>query len=455
MSEYYQTWQNVLQLIQNDVSSANFSTWFKDTCIEKVEKGAVTIGVPSDFVREWLSDHYSKLILKTLRSVLPETRIVEYTISKTKPQPPEESSVSKKKNSVPDGTQSLPFQDLYIDKQSQLNPKYTFDNFVIGSFNELAYSAGQAILKKPGVYNPLYIYGETGLGKTHLIQAIGNTLIQRYPGIRVFYISSEQFVDQLVTALKKDQSAISKFKERLRGYDCLIMDDVQFLSGKDKSQEELFHIFNILHDNNKQIIFSSDKHPNYIIGLEERLRSRFSAGMIIDVTKPDYESRLAMLETKSQSSGVQLPHKIIDYIAQNVDGNIRELEGMLNTLSCELELKGSLTLEKTKEIIKNNIKAKKKISAEDIAHVVGRFFNIDHTLIFDKTRRKEIVKARQIVMYILREDFNISFPHIGRELGGRDHTTVIHSCAKISDELQHNAQLIQEIEEIRSMLQTI
>ena len=397
------------------------------------------------------------MVLKSLRSVLPETRTVEYVVSKSNPQQPAQQTqnVPNRKEAPADGTQALPFQDLYIDKQSQLNPKYTFDNFVIGSFNELAYSAAQAILKKPGVYNPFYVYGETGLGKTHLIQAIGNTLTQKYPGIRVFYISSEQFVEQLVYALKKDQMAIAKFKERFRTYDCLIMDDVQFLSGKDKSQEELFHIFNILHENNKQIIFSSDKHPNYIIGLEERLKSRFSAGMIIDVTKPDYESRLAMLETKSQTMGVHLPPRVTEYVAQNVDGNVRELEGVLNTLSVELEMKGSLTVEKAKEIIKNNVRAKKQVSTDDIAHVVSRFYNIEHSLIFEKTRRKEIVKARQVVMYLMREDYNISFPHIGRELGGRDHTTVIHSCAKITDEAQHDPNLMRELEEIRSMLQTL
>lgn len=458
MSEYYHVWQSVLVGIEAEISKANFNTWFKDTCIEKVDRGTVVIGVPSDFIREWLSDHYQKTITKALRTALPDVRTVEYVISKSKPtHAPTTNPTPPTTTPAATGTapQELPLHDFYVDKQTQLNPKYTFDDFIIGSFNELAYSAAQAILKKPGVYNPLFIYGDTGLGKTHLIQAIGNALIQRYGGIRVFYTSSEQFVENLVAALQRGQNAISKLKDQYRSYDCLIMDDIQFLSGKDKSQIELFHIFNILHDNNKQIIFSSDKHPNYIVGLEDRLKSRFSAGMIIDVTRPDYESRLAMLQQKTKESGSTLPEKILDYVAQNVDGSIRELEGVLNTLILSsFDPKNPLSLEKAKDIIKNSIKSKKQISADDIAQVVGRFYNIDYKLIYDKTRRKEVVKARQIVMYLLREDYNISFPHIGRELGGRDHTTVIHSCNKITDDIKEDPTLSQEIEEIRNMLLT-
>ena len=452
MSEYYQVWQSVLVGIEAEVSKANFNTWFKDTCIEKVDRGTVIIGVPSDFIREWLSDHYQKTIIKALRTVLPEVRTVEYVISKSKPTSQTNTSLPNPTPTLGIQPQELPLHDFYVDKRTQLNPKYTFDDFIIGSFNELAYSAAQAILKKPGVYNPLFIYGDTGLGKTHLIQAIGNALIQRYAGIRVFYTSSEQFVENLVAALQRGQNAISKLKEQYRSYDCLIMDDIQFLSGKDKSQIELFHIFNILHDNNKQIIFSSDKHPNYIMGLEDRLKSRFSAGMIIDVTRPDYESRLAMLQQKSKESGNTLPEKVLDYVAQNVDGSIRELEGVLNTLLLSsLDPKNPLSLEKAKDIIKNSIKSKKQISADDIAQVVGRFYNIDHSLIYEKTRRKEVVKARQIVMYLLREDYNISFPHIGRELGGRDHTTVIHAVKTIDslrtkdNELNHDLHVLLQV----------
>jgi len=457
MSEYYQVWQSVLVGIEAEVSKANFNTWFKDTCIEKVDRGTVTVGVPSDFIREWLSDHYQKTITKALRTALPDVRTVEYVISKSKPMDPTIATLAPSATTTPTTStpQELPLHDFYIDKRTQLNPKYTFNDFIIGSFNELAYSAAQAILKKPGVYNPLFIYGDTGLGKTHLIQAIGNALIQRYAGIRIFYTSSEQFVENLVSALQRGQNAITKLKEQYRSYDCLIMDDIQFLSGKDKSQIELFHIFNILHDNNKQIIFSSDKHPNYIVGLEDRLKSRFSAGMIIDVTRPDYESRLAMLQQKTKETGNALPDKVLDYVAQNVDGSIRELEGVLNTLVLSsFDPKHPLSLEKAKDIIKNSIKSKKQISADDIAQVVGRFYNIDHNLIYEKTRRKEVVKARQIVMYLLREDYNISFPHIGRELGGRDHTTVIHSCNKITDDIKEDPNLTQEIEEMRSMLLT-
>lgn len=455
-----QAWDNALIDIQSEISKANFNTWFKNTHIEAVKGGLVIIGVESDFILEWLSTKYHKSILKALRSVLPETRSVEYVISKKKPSPtpivqenPLTSQIQKKETTSL--AKELPLKEVYIDKETNLNPRYTFDSFIIGPFNELAYSAAQAIIKKPGVYNPLFIYGDTGLGKTHLIQAIGNELGNRYKNIKVYYTSSEKFTSDLVNAFQKNQSEIQKVKDRYKKYDVLIMDDIQFLSGREKTQEELFHLFNTLQNEQKQIIFSSDKHPNYIVGLEERLKSRFSAGMIVDVNRPEYESRLAIIKTKLKNLGFQMNDSSLDYVAQNVEGNVRELEGVVNTLMCQAELKESdLNLEEVKSVIKNSVRAKKHISIHDVVQVIAQFYETDHNLVYDKTRRKEIVRIRQIVMYILREDFNISFPHIGRELGGRDHTTVIHSCTKIKNELEESPLLVQELEQIRSMLQT-
>ena len=256
-----------------------------------------------------------------------------------------------------------------------------------------------------------------------------------------------------VQALQSNR--INQFKEKYRTYDALIMDDIQFFSGKDKVQEELFHLFNILHERNRQIIFSSDKHPNYIIGLEDRLKSRFSAGMIIDIARPEYESRIAILRAKLKQNNLQFSEESIDYIASHVEGNIRELEGIINTLIMQVELrKRELNIQEIKLLIKNNIKPKKNISLEDIVKVVAHFYNLEESAMYEKNRRKEIVEARQVAMYILREDYNISFPHIGKKLGGRDHTTVMHSNEKITRELTEDPNLIHDLEQIRAMLQT-
>jgi len=456
MHDVYTIWESAFELLEKEVSKANINTWFKDVFLQRIDQSTGYIGVPSDFIKDWLYNKYQKAIMKSLRDSGADIRSLEFIIAKKPEDFAKRQPGMQKVTGIKRGEPStLPLKDLYVNKRTNLNPRYTFDSFIIGSFNELAYSASQAILKKPGVYNPLYIYGETGLGKTHMIQAIGNALIAQYPHMKIFYTSSEKFTHDLVTALQRGNDSIFKIKEKYRAYDCLIMDDIQFISNRDKTQEELFHLFNILQDNNKQIIFSSDKHPNYIVGLEDRLKSRFSAGMIIDVTKPDFESRMAILKSKMADATFPLDPDIVDYVAQNATTNIRELEGILNTLLCQSEMKArNLTMDEVQETIRNSIQSRKTINAEDIARVVGQFYNLDYQLIYDKTRRKEVVKARQIAMYLLREDFSVSFPHIGRELGGRDHTTVIHSCTKIKNAVLNNPDINQEIEQIRSMIQT-
>jgi chromosomal replication initiator protein len=320
----------------------------------------------------------------------------------------------------------------------------------VGPFNEFAHAAAQAIIKKPGiVYNPLFIYGGTGHGKTHLIQAIGNHI--KTNGKRVFYTTSEKFSQEFVNAIQLNKPNF--FKEKYRKYDVLIMDDIQFFSGKMKTQEELFHLFNHLYDNNKQIIFSSDKHPGLIQDLEERLKSRFSAGMIVDIPAPDNESRAAIIRNKTSTSQFPLSSEIIEYLAYSITGNIRELEGIINTAQCQAQMKGrELTLAEIKNFIKTTAKPKKLISTKEIIKTVADFYNIEEHLIYEKTRKKEVIKPRQIIMYILREDFNISYPAIGEKLGGRDHTTVMHSCEKIKNDIKADESLVKELVQLRSIL---
>ncbi len=439
-------WKSALTEIELSVSKPNFSTWFKNTRITKTDGGVVYLGVPNEFVKDWLVNKYHIFILRALRNLSDKIRGLEYVVVKENEKP-------RSAPIFPEGAveRVLPFPDLYVNKEDNLNPRYTFDSFVVGSFNELAYTASQAVINKMGVvYNPLFIYGGTGLGKTHLIQAVGNTLKIKHLDKKVHYATSEKFSMDYINSIQNNK--IPAFKEKYRKYDVLIMDDIQFLSRKEKTQEELFHLFNTLYDNNKQIIFSSDRHPTYIPELEDRLRSRFAAGMIVDISLPEYESRLQILRAKSSQAGFTPDEDVLEYVASIIQGNIRELEGLLNSIVCQSQLKGrNLALFEVKALIKNNIKPRKTASIKEVVKLVADFYNIEEAVIYEKTRRKEVVKPRQVAMYILREDFKVSFPSIGEKLGGRDHTTVIHSCEKIRNDIKSNNSLMQEIEEIRSM----
>jgi len=448
MIDNKQIWESCLNEIENNLSRANFVTWFKNTRLAKQENGTAHIGVPNEFVKDWLKNKHEKLILKVLMNYSNNIRNVEFNIYKHN---------ANKKDGELGGSQNiiinneLPLNNLYIDKRDNLNPRYVFNTFVVGSFNELAFAAAQAIIKNPGKsYNPFFIYGPTGLGKTHLIQAIGNSIKEKFPGKTVHYIPLEKFAVDYVNSLRNNKP--NEFKQKYRQYDVLIMDDVQFISNKEKTQEELFHLFNSLYENNKQIVFSSDKHPNYIPGLEDRLRSRFGSGMIVDVTEPEIESKVAIIKSKLEENGIDLADDITEYIALSISGSIRELEGTLNTIICQIQFKKrDLTLLEVKKLIKNNIKPKRSVSVQNIVKTISDFYDIAEDSVYEKTRRKEIVKARQIIMYILREDFNVSYPLIGQKLGGKDHTTVIHSCLKIKNDLKEDPKLVEEIEQIRIM----
>jgi len=446
MTTTKELWENALVELELSISRPNFNTWFKDTHIVRVEDGTVFLGVPSQFARDWLSTKFHKDILRSLRGLSESVRSVEYVISRGIKKLTEDAA-----RQVPVAPAELPLEAVHA--KTNLNPRFTLQNFVVGPFNELAYAAAQAVIRKPGIaYNPLFIYGPTGLGKTHLIQAVGNHFRMSAPERKVYYVTSEKFSMDYVSALQAGK--VQSFKEKYRQYDLLIMDDVQFLAGRDKIKEEFFHLFNYLHDNNKQLVFSSDQHPNVIQNMEERLKSRFAAGMVVSVTPPDHQSRLAIVRTKAAQHNVIFPDEVLEYLATTIEGNVRELEGALNTLLIQFEMRGeSLTLNDAKTLLRGASSAvKKAVSVQEVVKTIANFYGVEETSIYEKTRRKEVVRPRQVIMFLLREDFRISFPAIGEKLGGRDHTTVIHSCEKIKGDLRNDSVLNQELHQIRLML---
>jgi chromosomal replication initiator protein len=442
-SNLTQLWNNCLGVIESQVTKANFSTWFKNTYISKEEDGIIYISVPNEFVREWLMNKYHKTILKTIVDNVSHIRGIEFVISRMPPTPPVAQTTIFSQNT------ELPLQNLYINRDDNLNPRYTFSTFVVGPFNELAYAAAQSVVKRPQhAYNPLFIYGASGLGKTHLIQAIGNEIKQVSPDKRVLYTSLEKFMNDYVSSVQNNRQ--QPFQDKYRKFDVLIMDDIQFIAGKEGTQNALFYVFNSLYEQGKHIIFSSDKHPNHIVGLEDRLKTRFNAGMTIDVQEPDLESRLAIIKEKSLLLPFPIENEVLSYVASAVTGSIRELEGVLNVITMHSNMRQKpISLTEVKILIKNNVKPKKIISIDSVVKLVSDYYNLDEQVIYEKTRRKEIVRARQIIMFVLREDFNESYPSIGAKLGGKDHTTVIHSYEKIKGELVHDPHLIKELEDIR------
>lgn len=440
-------WEYVLTQVELSISAANFNTWFRNSFIQKLgEDGVVYIGVPSQFFKDWYLKKFHTLLLKIIRDVSYEFRNIEYVIVK------DEHRKQVKEVKMTKSALELPLDEFYINKSDNLNPRYTFDTFVIGSFNSLAYAAAQAVLSRPGItYNPLFIYGDTGRGKTHLIQAIGNQFKKQYPGRKVFYLTSEKFVVDYTDSVQAGTA--NRFKDKYRHYDLLIMDDIQFLSKKERSEEELFHLFNALHDTNKQIIFSSDRAPVAIPDITERLKGRLASGMTVDIGEPDPESRMAIIQKKAASHGVVLSSDVIEYIATSMTGSIRELEGMVNSIICHTQVKGSVpNITEVRQSIRSFVRPQKSISVKNVVDRVAEFYGIDEESIYEKTRRREIVRPRQVIMYLLREDFSISYPTIGTKLGGRDHTTVIHSCEKIKKEIAVDSELAKEIQNIRTLL---
>ncbi|MEK7090317.1 MAG: chromosomal replication initiator protein DnaA [Patescibacteria group bacterium] len=447
-------WSKVLTDIEIDVSKANFITWFKNTALCNFVEGKIVIGVPNAFAKDWLENKYQKNILRALRNHAPfVVRNIEFSIlprifgeQGRIPKYDLERKPEASREEQPEIT------ELTVDHDTNLNPRYTFDNFIVGSFNELAHAAAKAVTKSPGtLYNPLFIYGGVGLGKTHLLQGIGNEIKNHSGGLKIKYISAEKFTNEFVNSLQNNN--IAQFKDKYRAIDLLIIDDIQFIAKKIQTQEEVFHTFNTLYEKNKQIVFSSDRPPKSIENIEERLRSRFEGGMITDISEPEYEARLAILKNKIREKNIVLPEEIIEYTAATVQSNIRELEGALNSIIAQSKLlEKQLTLAEIKEFLAKNVKPKKVATAQQIIKAVAQYYNITEKNIFEKTRIKEIVRPRQIAMYLLREDFSGSYPYIGQKFGGRDHTTAIHSYEKIADEIKKNERTREEINQIRASL---
>ncbi|EKD49648.1 MAG: hypothetical protein ACD_63C00081G0003 [uncultured bacterium] len=447
-----QIWQAVLGELELVVSKAKFNTWFRGTGIISKEEGEYVIGVPHAFTKEWLENKLNKQIFRALQNVTGnKVRRIRYEIGKV--QTIAFAPVLNKKLCVKKGSVNI---ERDIDHKTNLNPRYTFENFIVGPSNDLVHAACHAVARNPGKdYNPLFIYGGVGLGKTHLLHAIGNKIIQKYPEKNLIYIASERFINGLVNAIKNN--TVGKLKDKYMEYDVLIIDDVQFLSGKEKTQEELFHIFNALSTQNKQTIFTSDRHPKAIPTIEDRLRSRFEGGMVADIGMPEFETRKAILGEKSKNKGYKIKEEVLDYIANNIQHNIRELEGALNRVIAHAQLNDKdPDLEMTKSVLLNVISSSKKkaISLKKIVETVTNFYDIDLSDIRGTSRKKEVVNPRQIAMYLMREEVSASFPSIGDELGGRDHTTAMHACEKISDEIEKNENLRQEVDLIKQHLYT-
>lgn len=457
--DLHELWEAALGEIGLQISKANYKTWLANTSIVDKKDGVVTVAVPNSFTKEWLENKYHKFILRSLRNIESEIKEVAYQI---KPNYIKDGLKDKKPFTMEDEFavhKQLDFVELNVDTETNLNPRYTLNNFIVGPSNELAHAAALAIVKNLGSkYNPLFIYGGVGLGKTHLIQAIGNEIKKENKNKKIKYVTSERFTSEVITALRSGSlrpNDIDDFKKRWREIDLLIIDDIQFLSGKEKTQDEFFHTFNALYDAGKQIIISSDRPPKSIQTLEERLRSRFEGGMIADISYPDLETRIAILKTKSNEKGYNFSDDILEYIALNIKKNVRELEGALNRLiASNLSIsKKDLNLVEVKKVLNTIINTPKKSTTfKNIIKVVAEFYDISEKELLERSRKKEIVKPRQIIMYLLREELKSSFPFIGLKIGGRDHTTAIHACDKIKKEIESDQNFNDEINMIREKL---
>lgn len=485
-----QLWQSALAELELSLSKANFTTWFKNTFILDYDQNQVTLGVPNAFTKAWLENKYHDSIVKALQRITEYSiKSVSYRVTTQRPAqqpimervtpgseansattpaplPPSLSNgragLSQNSRNAGVAVQVRPEVRISTHSASHIplpirhgfNPKYTFESFVIGKGNELAIAAAKAVSEHPGdAYNPLFIYGGAGLGKTHLIQAIGIAIAKRDPGKKILYVSCETFTNEFIQAISQGRGA--DFKNKYRGNDVLLIDDVQFLAGKEGTQEEFFHTFNYLHQSDRQIVLSSDRPPKAIPSLENRLESRFEWGMIVDVGVPDLETRIAILEAKCKEKGFGMDFEILHFIADVIQNNVRELEGALNRVIASHELNNTKpTLESTKELL-SGLSSKPKhqaLSSKQVISLVAEYFNIKVADVTGNSRKKELVTPRQIAMFLMREDMSSSFPTIGQELGGRDHTTAMHACTKIRHQIQTDEKIREDVNLIRQRL---
>lgn len=445
-------WQTVLGEIELTVSRASFMTWFKNTELLESDDGNIIIAVPNIFAKQQLEVKFSKQISDTLAKNGVEVRQITYAIQSTNRK--KVGDIAKKSNVA----QQIAMQQPRVNSVKSasvgngLNPKYTFDTFIVGSSNELAYTACQAVANSPGTkYNPLFLYGGVGLGKTHLIQAVGNGVLANNPDATILYISSETFVNEFLDSIRYKKAG---FADKYRNVDVLIIDDIQFIAGKEATQEGFFHTFNALHQSNKQIVISSDKPPKSIPTLEDRLRSRFEWGMTIDIQMPDFETRCAILQTKANQSNVVLDRETVEYLATHVQTNIRELEGALNQLLAFCEMRGVEPDIQTASGLLGSVRASRPhhLTAKQVIDKTAKHFQIESVDIMSPKRDKHIVTPRQIAMYLLRSELHLSFPKIAHELGRKDHTTAIHSVEKIEKAIKLDYIVRQQVTEIRDKL---
>lgn len=437
-------WQQALGEISISVNPPIFHSWFKNARLLDIgTDGVAVISCHNNFTKEWLQEKCHKLILRSLRNHNSSVKNVSYIVQTAISKDPKWHR-NVRPVLMPDTQLNL--LDFTVDRETNLNAKYTFENFIVGSHNELAHAAAMSVIENPGTrFNPLFIYGGTGLGKTHLLYAIGNELKKRSTDKRIRYVTSEKFTEEVVNGMR--HQTLAEFKEKHRTLDLLLLDDVQFLSGKEKTQEELFHTFNVLADKNKQVVFSSDRPPKAIHAIEERLMSRFSGGMQADIKVPDFETRIAILKAKLGQMETNLDEEIIALIATKIQKNIRELAGALNRVVGYIALKGGVPpAAEIEHLLDETFSAPTRmISAKQLIRTVAEFYDIFEKDIVAKSRKKDVVRPRQIAMYLLREELKHSFPSIGEKFGDMDHTTVMHACNKISRELQENNQSVQEI----------
>ncbi len=449
-------WQSALGELELTLSRANFTTWFKNTFIASYQDEVIIIGVPNTFTKAWLEKKYHGSILKALQKITNnKVKNVLYRVE-VRPKSEEPVHTTSTPTPAPSITEPIETRVEYPAANAEfgINPKYTFNSFVIGKGNELAQAAGMAVAQKPGeVYNPLFIYGGVGLGKTHLIQAIGNQVLATWPHKKILYVSSEKFTSDFIKSISSNRS--ESFKNIYRNADLLLIDDIQFLAGKEGTQEAFFHTFNALHQANKQVIITSDRPPKAIPALESRLVSRFEWGMIADISTPDLETRAAILRAKCNEKNIKLSDEIVNFIAAHIQNNIRELEGALNKIIAYHQLGGSTpTMESVKKVLATitSVQRKASVTPKQIINTISEFYDIKLEDLLGASRKKDLAGPRQIAMYLMREELKSSYPSIGQEIGNRDHTTAMHAHDKIAHAIDEDEKISQDIKLLREKL---
>lgn len=448
MRNIEELWNNTLQEIEKKISKPSFDTWLKSTKALSLEGNTIIVEAPNDFARDWLDENYKDLLTDIIDQLIGERVNIKFVIPRAKD---DEHEIQRNHLSVKHSSRQTVGT---TNRKNMLNPKYTFDTFVIGSGNRFAHAASLAVAEAPAkAYNPLFIYGGVGLGKTHLMHAIGHYVLEHNPTANVVYVTCEKFTNEFINSIRDNRP--DDFRNKYRTADILLIDDIQFLAGKESTQEEFFHTFNTLHGENKQIVISSDRPPKEIPTLEDRLRSRFEWGLITDITPPDLETRIAILRKKAKAEGLDIPNEVMIYIANQIDTNIRELEGALIRVVAYSSLENKdITSELAAEALKGIIPSTKPkvITVQSIQKVVSEQYGIKMEDFTSKKRTKNIAFPRQIAMYLSRELTDLSLPKIGEEFGGRDHTTVIHAHDKISNMIQTDKQFEREIQELEKMI---